>query len=93
MEMVLAVIVHIQTVLDTSVNSKVAQLLSCVTECNTYKYFFHSECDGADTSDVNFCKDSGGICVYRPGSREKVCHCDDDSLVASSETCTGMNDY
>ena len=67
-------------------------LLLCVTECDTYKYFFHSECDKANAN-VTFCKDSGGICVYRPGSREKVCHCDDGSLVASNEICTGMSGY
>ena len=93
MKIALAVIVHIQMVLDSSVNSKVTQLLLYVTECDTYKYFFNSECDGANASDVDFCKDSGGICVYHPVSREKACYCDNGSLVANNETYPGMSGY
>ena len=93
MKMALAVTVHIQMVLDSSVKTKVTQLLLCVTEYNTYKYFFDSECDGANAnvSNINFCKDSGGICVYHPVSREKACYCDNGSLVANNETCPGMS--
>ena len=70
-------------------------ILYVTTECDTYKYFFDSECDGADASDVNYCKNSGGTCVYSNDSGAKVCYCDNGRLVASNETCTssGMNGH
>lgn len=92
MKVAKTVTVHKQTILDPSVNSKVIQLILCVTECDTNKYFFNSECNA---SDVNYCKDNGGICFYNLDPGEKMCYCDDGTRVAGNETCTstGMNGY
>ena len=92
MKMALAVIVKVQIELESSVSTKVMlyTFAVCVSEHDTY--FFHSECNESDNTDVS-CKVSGGVCVYNSTDPKVVaCFCDGvpGFVVARDKTCNGM---